>query len=66
MKYLPPVRPAQIGPEIENAQNLLKSGLTDIRNMPILILISETIFMKYLVAPVRTKLIPKLKMPSIY
>ena len=63
MKYLPP-KPklgpnwAQIGPKIKNAQNLLKFGLTDISNVPISILMSKIIFMKYL-PPVRPKLASK-------
>ena len=38
----------QIGPKINYAQNLLKFGPFDISNMPISILISKIIFIKYL------------------
>ena len=39
---------AQIHPQIKSAQNLLKFGKFDISNMPISILMSKMIFMKYL------------------
>ena len=52
-------------PKIKNAQNLLKSGTFDISSMPISILMSKTIFKKYL-PPVRPKLVPKSKLRRIY
>ena len=55
----------QIGPKIENAQNLLKLGTFDIWNMTISILMLKMIFIEYL-PPVRPKLAPKLKMLRIY
>ena len=39
---------AQIGPKIKSAQNLLKFGTFNISNMPISILMSKMIFIKYL------------------
>ena len=56
---------AQIGSKIKNAQNLLKLGTFDISNMPISILMSKMIFIKYL-PHVRPKLAPKLKVLRIY
>ena len=56
---------AQIGPKIKSAQNLLKFGTFNISNMPISILMSKIIFMKYL-PPVRPKFISKLKVFRIY
>ena len=50
----------QTGLKVKSAQNLFRFGLKDISNMPILILMSKIIFMKYL-QPVRSKLVPKLK-----
>ena len=38
---------AQIGPKIKSAQNLLKFGTFNISNMPISILMSKMIFIKY-------------------
>ena len=52
-------------PKIKNAQNLLKSGASDISSMPIYILMSKTIFKKYL-RTVGPKLVPKLKVLTIY
>ena len=46
MKNLPPCQ-AKIGPKTKNAQNLLKFGTFDIPNMPISILMSKIIYMKY-------------------
>ena len=43
MKYLPPVRP-----KIKNAQNLSKFGTCNVSSMPISILMTKIIFMKYL------------------
>ena len=51
--------------KIKNARDLLKFGLFDISTIMISILISKTIFIKYL-APVPPKLVQKLKMPKIY
>ena len=45
---------------MKNAQNLLKFGLIDISNMPISILMSKMIFIKYL-APVRPKFVQNQK-----
>ena len=56
---------AQIGSKIKITQNLLKFGTFNISNIPISILISKIIFMKYL-PPVRPKLVAKLKVPRIY
>ena len=56
---------AQIGPQIKSAQNLLRFGTFDISNMPILILMSKMIFIKYL-PPASPKFFPKLKMLRIY
>ena len=53
---------AQICSRTKNAQNLLKSILIDISNMPLLILKSKINFLKYLLS----KLAPKLKMLRIY
>ena len=50
---------------MENAQNLLKLGRIDISNIPISILMSKMIFMKYL-SPVTPKLASKLKLFRIY
>ena len=56
MKYLP---------RLKNAQNLLKFDIFDISNMPISLLISKIIVIKY--SPiVRPKLVPKSKMLRIY
>ena len=55
----------QNGPQIKNALNLLKFGKYDISNIPIGILMSRIIFIKYL-PPVRPKLVPKLKVLRIY
>ena len=55
----------QIGPKIKSTQNLLKFSIFDISNMPISILMSKMIFMKYL-PPGRPKFVPKLKMLRIY
>ena len=38
---------AKIGPKIKKAQNLLKFGSFDISNIPISILISKIMFIKY-------------------
>ena len=62
MKYLQPE--AQISPKIENTQNLLKFGTFDISNIPISILISKIIFIKYL-PPVRPKLVLTFKNAQI-
>ena len=53
-----------IGPKIKSTQNLLKFGPIDISNIPISILISEIIFIKFepLVLP---KLIPKLSAQNL-
>ena len=51
---------AQIIPKIKNAQDRLKFSTFDISNIPVLILISKIIFMKYLPV-VRPKLVPKYK-----
>ena len=51
--------------KIKYAQKLLKFGLIDISSMPISILMSKIILMKYL-PPVRPKLVPKMKMLRIY
>ena len=59
IKHLP--HEAQISPKIETVQNLLKFGIFDISNIPILILMSKMIFMKYLPA-IRAKLTPRLKL----
>ena len=56
---------AQICPKIKRTQNLLKFGTLDILNIPVLILMSKIIFMKYLPS-VRRKLVPKLKRLRIY
>ena len=56
---------AQNGPKFKNAQNLLKFGAFDISNIPISILMSKVIFIKYL-PPVQPKLVPKLKVRRIY
>ena len=50
----------QIGPKIKNVQNLLKSGTFDISNIPISILMSKIIPIKYL-TPVRAQIGPKVK-----
>ena len=47
---------APIGPKMKNAQNLLKFGRIDISNMSISILMSKSIFIKYLPL-VRPKLV---------
>ena len=49
-----------MNPKIKNTHNLLKFGTLDISNMPILILISKMIFIKYS-SPARPKLVRKLK-----
>ena len=54
-----------MGSKIKNAQNLLKFDTFDIPNMPISILMSKMIFIKYL-PPVGPKLVPKLKVLKIY
>ena len=51
---------AKISPKIKNAQNLLKFGTFDISSMPISILMSKIIFMKYLLT-VTGKLTPRIK-----
>ena len=56
---------AQTGPKIKIAQNLLKFGTSNISSMSISLSMSKIIFMKNL-PPVRTKLVPKLKMLKIY
>ena len=55
----------QIGPKIKSAQNLLKFGTFDTSNMPISVLMSKTIFIKYL-QNIRPKLVSRLKVPMIY
>ena len=55
----------QVNPKIKNTQNLLKFGAFDISNIPVLVLISKILFIKYL-PPGRPKLVPKLKMIRIY
>ena len=62
MKDLPRV---QVGSKMKNTQNLLKFSSFDVLNIPILILMSEITFIKYLPL-VRHKLVPKLKMLKIY
>ena len=47
---------SQIGPKLKNAQNLLRFGRADISNLPISVLMSIMIFIKYL-PPVRFKLV---------
>ena len=64
MKYLIPVRP-KMAPKLKNAQKLLKFDACDVSNIPILILISEIIFIKYL-QPARSKLVAKPKVLRIY
>ena len=64
MKYLPPVIYHHV-PKIKNAQNLWKSGTSNISSMPISILMLKIIFKKYL-PPDKPKLVPKLKMFRIY
>ena len=56
---------AQIGSKIESAQDLLKFGVFDNLNIPISILMSKMIFIKYL-PTARLKLVPKLKVLRIY
>ena len=56
---------AQFGPKIISAHTLLKFGTFGIWNMPISISMSKIIFIKYL-PPVRSKLVPKLKVHKIY
>ena len=56
---------AQNGSKIKNTQNLLKFDICGISNIPILILMSKIIFIKYL-PPVQPKLVPKLKVLRIY
>ena len=55
----------QIGFKIKNAQNFSKFGQFGISNMPISILMSNLIFIKYLPL-VTPKLVPKLKVLRIY
>ena len=55
----------QMGPKMKNAQDLLKFSKFDISNIPISILMSKIIFIKYL-PPVRSRLVPKLKVLRIY
>ena len=54
-----------MGPKMKNAQDLLKFSKFDISNIPISILMSKIIFIKYL-PPVRSRLVPKLKVLRIY
>ena len=54
-----------IGPKITNAQSLLKFGIFDMSNIPILIFMSEIFFVKY-EASIRPKLVPKVKFLEIY
>ena len=49
MKSLSPVRPRFV-PKFKNAQNLSKFGRFDILDIPISILMSRMVFMKYLAA----------------
>ena len=56
---------AQIVPKIRSTQNLLKFGTFHISNIPISILMSKIIFIKYLPL-LRPKLVPKLKRLRIY
>ena len=56
---------AQIGPKTRNTQNLLKFGTSHIWNIPISILMSKIIFIKYL-PPVRPKLVLVSKVLRIY
>ena len=53
-------RLAQNVPKIKNAQNLSKSGISNISSMPIFILMSKISFKKNL-QPIRPKLVPKIK-----
>ena len=46
---------AQIGPKIKSAQNLLKFGTFNISNMPIWMLVSKMVFMKYLAGQIKVK-----------
>ena len=46
----------QIGPKIESTQNLLKFGTIDISSIPIFILMSKIVFIKYLL-PVKPKMV---------
>ena len=55
----------QISPKIKNAQNLFKFGRFGILKTSISILLSKTIFIKFL-TPVRPKLEPELKLSRIY
>ena len=64
MSNLPPVRPKMV-PKLKNAYNLFKFGTCDIWNIPISILMSKIVFIKYL-PPVWPKLVPKLKILKIY
>ena len=65
MKYLPPACQAEISPKIKNAQNLLIFCAFDISNIPIAILMSKLIFIKYLLT-VKPKLVPKLRILRTY
>ena len=56
---------AQIGPKIKNAQNLLKFDTFEVSDMPISILMSKIVFIKYLPS-VRPKLVLNLKVTRFY